>query len=410
MPYPPEGGDRFRVFHFLRTLAQAGHEVHLLTFDNRARVRDEIGPLTRLTARTDIVRLPAALSSLRAFRALAGSTPLQLAYYASRRMAARAREAVERVRPDVVYTHLFRMAPYALANMGHHRARWILDLTDVISGGIVRSLPYRSGADLWVYAREGPRIERYERSIAHRFDECWVISEAEGRLLQGMAPTARVRVVPNGLPPGLASPPGLAYPPGLAPPPAPREAARVLFLGFHEVFHNRDAARFLVRDVFPRVRAEVPGAELEIAGKGSEALRRSIRAEGVRILGYVPDLFDTIARATVFVAPHRFAAGVQNKVVLAMACGTPVVATPAVREGLEPVPADALLVGTSAAEIAALTVDLLRDPQRAARLGATGREWAVHRFRWDAALEAFLSAEAAASVPTPRESLVAGAV
>jgi glycosyltransferase involved in cell wall biosynthesis len=398
MPYPPEGGDRFRVFHFLRTLAQSGHEVHLLTFDNRARVRDEIAPLTRLTVRTEIVRLPVALSSLRAFGALAGSKPLQVAYYGSRRMAARAREVIERTRADVVYTHLFRMAPYALENMAGHRARWILDLTDVISGGIVRSLPYRSGADRWIYAREGPRIERYERSIAHQFDECWVISEAEERLLLAMAPTARTRVVPNGIPPQPATAA------------VARDRARLLFLGFHEVFHNRDAARFLVQDVFPRVRAQVPEATLDIAGRGSEALRRSIHAEGVRALGYVPDLFETMARATVFVAPHRFAAGVQNKVVLAMAGGTPVVVTPAVREGLEPVPDNVLLVGSSAAEIAARVVELLRDPVLASRLGAAGREWALRRFRWEEALQAFQAAEPAGVVPRRLESLAAKAV
>jgi sugar transferase (PEP-CTERM/EpsH1 system associated) len=398
MPYPPEGGDRFRVFHFLRTLAQSGHEVHLLTFDNRARVRDEIEPLTRLTARTEIVRLPAALSSLRAVRALAGTKPLQLAYYDSRRMAARAREAIDRVLPDVVYTHLFRMAPYALENMARHRARWILDLTDVISGGIVRSLPYRSGADLWIYAREGPRIERYERSIAPRFDECWVISGAEERLLQALAPTARVRVVPNGLPgePTTASP--------------GRDPARVLFLGFHEVFHNRDAVRFLVQEVFPRVRAQVPEAVLDIAGKGSEPLQRTFRAEGVRVLGHVADLGATLARATVFVAPHRFAAGVQNKVVLALACGTPVVVTPPVREGLEPVPEGVLLVGSTAEEIAARTVEIIRDPMLAARLGAAGRDWAVRRFSWEAALRAFQAVGPVEAAPRRPESLVAEAM
>src|SRR5262245_6038048 len=155
IPYPPEGGDRFRVYHILRTAAEAGHEVHLLTFDTHARAPQEIEPLKRLVASLEIVQRPVTVSRLCAARALPGSTPLQVAYYESRQMSARVSALLGRVRPDVVYTHLFRMAPYALANRETTRTRWVLDLTDVISDGILRSLPYRNGPSLWLYSEEG---------------------------------------------------------------------------------------------------------------------------------------------------------------------------------------------------------------------------------------------------------------
>jgi hypothetical protein len=139
MPFPPEGGDRFRVFHLLRTAVEAGHEVHLVTFDRSVPARVAIAPLERLLASIRVVHLPKLVSTLRAAQALSGRIPLQAAYYHSRRMSAVIGHALDRVRPDVVYTHLFRMAPYAIERMERHRARWILDLTDVISAGIVRS-------------------------------------------------------------------------------------------------------------------------------------------------------------------------------------------------------------------------------------------------------------------------------
>jgi glycosyltransferase involved in cell wall biosynthesis len=377
VPWPPEVGDRFRVFHFLRTLAQAGHEVHLLSFATGAGTHEDLMPLARLAASTSIVHLPVAVSSLRALREVAGKRPLQLAWYDSRRMLDRAREAVARLQPDILYTHLFRMAPYALAAEGLTRAHRVLDLTDVISAGIARSLRFRAGIDRWVYAREGPRIEAYERAVAPRFDSVWVISDAEARALRAIAPSANVRVVPNGLPPE---------------PPAPtvrRDPLRLLFLGYQGVLHNSDAAHFLAHEIFPLVRAQVPGATLDIAGKGSEALRRTIHGEGIRVLGRVENLADTVAGAAVFVAPHRFAAGVQNKVVHALACGTPVVTTPLVRAGLEPVPDGALSLGETAPELAERVVDLLRGPAEAARRAAIGREWAVARFGWNEALREF---------------------
>ena len=397
MPFPPEGGDRFRVYHLIRTAAEAGHEVHLVTFDSAERTPDEVRPLLRALASIRVVRLPRFVSTFRSAQALTSGVPLQAAYYRSSRMRHRVGEALRRVKPDVVVTHLFRMAPYALERMDAHPARWILDLTDVISAGIERSLPYRSGPDLWLYREEMRRIGRYEADIAPRFDETWVISEAERAHLERLAPDAQTVVVPNGL---------AELPTSRA---VARDRARLLFLGYHDVFHNRDAVRFLVQEILPRVREEVPEATLDLAGKGSEALGSWARGPGVRVVGWVPRLEDAFSSATVFVAPHRFAAGVQNKVVHALATGTPVVTTPIVREGLMPIPDGVMRVSSTADEIARHVLDLIRDPVSAAALGERGRAWARATFTWDVALDA-LEAPAASRDAVGAEPLVAAGV
>lgn len=405
-PSPPVGGDRFRVFHILRTAAEAGHRIELVTFDDGRSDERALEPLRRLTHGMDVVRLPKLLSWYRAGCALPTSHPLQAAYYRSGRMARAVAAAFDRSRPDVVYTHLFRMAPYALAEQRRRDARWILDLTDVISAGMARSLPYRRGPGRWLHREEARRIARYEAQVAPRFDECWLISEAEVRALHALAPGATARVVPNGH--AIGHPNG--HDPGHANGRAP---ARLLFFGYHEVFHNRDAVRYLVEEVLPRVQASVPEATLDIAGKGSDALGPWVRRPGVRVLGFVPDLDAELRRATVFVAPHRFAAGVQNKVLQALSAGTPVVTTPIVRQGLEPIPDGVLRVGADADEVAAHTVALLTDADAAVRQGARGVAWAHGRFTWRISLEALEGGEAArpadALLAAPARLAVAGA-
>jgi glycosyltransferase involved in cell wall biosynthesis len=377
MPSPPVGGDRFRVYHILRTAAEAGHRIDLVSFDDGRTDRSALEPLRRFTSSMEVVEMPRLLSWLCAARALPTSFPLQAAYYRSPEMSRRVARAFDRNAPDTVYTHLFRMAPYALAERTRRQARWILDLTDVISVGIERSLPYRRGPQRWLYREEGRRIARYEALVAPRFDECWVISEAEARALELLAPRARTRVVPNGFEPerGVDA--------------TRRDATRLLFFGNHEVLHNRDAARFLARDVFPRVRRAVPSATLVIAGKGCEGLGSWARTPGVEVLGFVPDLEHELRRASLFVAPHRFAAGVQNKVLQALAAGTPVVTTPIVLQGLAPSPDDIVGIGEGAAGVAERVTSLLHHPDEATALGERGRHWASTRFHWRESLQAF---------------------
>ncbi|HET7904369.1 MAG TPA: glycosyltransferase family 4 protein [Candidatus Eisenbacteria bacterium] len=405
MPSPPVGGDRFRVFHILRTAAEAGHRIHLVTFDDGRSDARALEPLRRLAHRIDVVRLPRILSWYRAGWALPTGEPLQAAYYRSARMERAVAAAFDRAHPEVVYTHLFRMAPYALAEQRRRDARWILDLTDVISAGMARSLPYRSGPGRWLHREESRRIARYEARIAPCFDECWLISEAEVRALRALAPGATARVVPNGFEGDARVAPAGGD--------GRRERSRLLFFGFHDVFHNRDAVRFLVEEIVPRVRARIPEASLDIAGKGSDALGPWVRRPGVRVLGYVPDLEAELRRATLFVAPHRFAAGVQNKVLQALATGTPVVTTPIVRQGLEPIPDGILRIGSDAGEVAEQVVALLLDPGEAALLGARGSQWARGRFTWRTSLEAIEGGEAAGTtdepLPAPARLAVAGA-
>ncbi len=393
MPSPPVGGDRFRVYHILRTAAEAGHRIDLVSFDDGHTDRSALEPLRRFTSTLEIVEMPRLLSWYRAARALPTNFPLQAAYYRSEEMGRRVARAFDRSAPDTVYTHLFRMAPYALAERGRRHARWILDLTDVISIGIARSLPFRRGPQRWLYREEGRRIARYEALVAPRFDECWVISAAESRALELLAPRARARVVPNGFEPerGVDA--------------TPRDAARLLFFGNHDVLHNRDAARFLVKDVFPLVRRAVPSVTLAIAGKGCDGLGAWARTPGVEVLGFLPDLEPELRRASLFVAPHRFAAGVQNKVLQALAAGTPVVTTPIVLQGLAPSPDNIVGIGEGAAGVAERVTSLLRRPEEAASLGERGRLWASTRFHWRESLEAFEGSAA----PAPGEERVPAA-
>src|SRR5512146_3278404 len=115
MPSPPVGGDRFRVHHILRTAAEAGHRIDLVTFDDGRSGASALEPLRRLASSVEVVALPKAVSWWRAARALPSLVPLQAAYYESADMRRRLARVFDAAAPDVVYTHLFRMAPYALA-------------------------------------------------------------------------------------------------------------------------------------------------------------------------------------------------------------------------------------------------------------------------------------------------------
>ncbi len=367
LPFPPHRGDRVRTFHFLKTLAR-DHEVHLISFIQSDEERALLPQLERF-CKVETVLLKRRDSWCNMIRNAASPLPFQLLYYRSGAMRDLVARRAAATKFDLVYTHLFRMVPYAPEPTGAVR---VLDLTDCISRELSASLAYRNPLLRPPLRMEADKIRRYEADAANRFDEVWTISEADGRDIAERAPNAPLVAVPNGVEPALFD---------CTP---RRNGTRLGFLGNFSVPHNIDAAGFLALEIMPLVREAVPGAELELIGHGvGDEVMRLHGTNGTIVSGPVERLEDGFANLTVFASPLRFSAGIQNKIIEAMAAGVPVVTTSLGNRGLGAALDDEIVVRDGAGVFAEAVVALLGDPARAERIGENGRAFVRERFSWE---------------------------
>jgi len=389
LPYPPNRGDRLRAFHFIEHLAQA-HELSLVSFIAHEDERQHLAALEAFCRRVHLVPLNPRSSAAAVARNVWRREPLQALYYRSPAMARLVAQLTASTPFDAAYVHLFRMAPYVAGYGDLYR---VVDLTDVISKEIDLSLPYRGLASRLIYRLEKPRIARYERWVARTFEESWLISEADRRLLAAACPEGNVQVVPNGVDMEMFRPLGEAS--------APHS---LIFVGHLRVFHNVDAARYLVGEILPLVREQVPGCTVEIVGANpAPEVQALAETPGVSVPGFVENLNQALNRAEVFVAPLRFAAGVQNKVLEAMAAGRPVVTTRAIADGLGAVPGQDLLTGEDAQTLAGEIVRLLGNGQLQATLGQAGRRFVQEKYGWHFAVERMAAIEEMLKAHSPHE-------
>lgn len=159
----------------------------------------------------------------------------------------------------------------------------------------------------------------------------------------------------------------------------------IVFSGVMSYPPNADAATFLLEEILPIIRRVVSKLEVLIVGRDPPPALVSMAQchPDVTVTGTVDDVRPYLERADIFVAPLRFASGVQNKVLEAMSMEVPVVTTPVVAAGLcmDSVRPH-LIVGQSANELADGIIGLLANADKRVQLSIEGRRFVEAHCSW----------------------------
>jgi glycosyltransferase involved in cell wall biosynthesis len=112
--------------------------------------------------------------------------------------------------------------------------------------------------------------------------------------------------------------------------------------------------------------------------------------DGVEVIGEVPDLRAWLATSRAYACPMVSGTGIKNKLLEAMACGLPCVATPLALQGMDAEPSRDLLVAADVEDFAAHLVRVLEDDELAGRLGRAAREYVCSHHSWEAFGQAYV--------------------
>lgn len=171
-----------------------------------------------------------------------------------------------------------------------------------------------------------------------------------------------------------------------AAPTVPRTTDTAAIVGSLSYPPNVDSVEWMAADIWPLVKRSLPGARLQVVGRAYDAppifqrAREAALGAGADLAVDVPDIRPYYWGAAVVVANIRLGAGMRNKVLHAMACGAPVVATSVAIEGIGVHHGEHLLVADDPEGIAQAIVETMQDRDGALARAAAAREH-VRRFR-----------------------------
>lgn len=249
----------------------------------------------------------------------------------------------------------------------------VADLCDATSsrlrGGLGFAAPLQKARDV----AELLEVRRVERHLLDSADHLVFASARDRDLLARGPALERSTVVPNGvdLDYWIRSSPALGR-------------STVVFTGKMDYPPNEHAALHLAQTVMPIVRQAVPDAELLVVGRDPTRRLLDVAGAGVTVTGTVEDVRPHLERASVFAAPLHFGAGIQNKVLEALAMGVPVVASSLAADGVRASDGSAapIAVADGPMAFAGLVVDRLQAAAAGAGPSAESRRFVEAGFAW----------------------------
>lgn len=349
LPFPPIGGERLRSFHFIKYLSLHWKITVMSFYDSpqeEKAAKDYVHGIKGLEICH--LSLPRLRSYLQCIAGFFSSKPIEIAYYADRKMRRLLERQLLQTKYDVVFCHLVRMAPYIEEIRGIKK---VLDISDALSLRYGISAGYRKGPFKFIESLESRRLKLYEPKITREFDLNIISSSSDKDYLEKNLGISGLEVVENGIEPEIIKQPWARV-----------NFQKIVFLGNLRIFHNVDAIKYFYREIFPLIKSKIDNVQLVIVGANIPHCIFKLRQDkAVSVFADVPDIRLFMQDACVSVAPMRIAVGIQNKILQSMAYGIPVVTTTLGLGGIKARPNIEVMVADTPQEFARQVIMLMQD-------------------------------------------------
>ncbi len=367
IPTPLSAGFAIRMFNTSKALAET-FDLDLLCMDTGGAQQLDVKAFAGVFNRVYTFSFPTARYLVNAMGGLISDEPFQVKTFQFE--AVRRWLLVHQHDYDLIVANNVRVADLVRGL----DVPVVVDLVDAISLNYQRALATARGPWRMLYGLEKERLLRYEVATVNRFPCSLVVSEVDRQyLLAHGADPDRLTTIPVGVQEHVVR--RAAY---LGP-----EENSLVFLGKMSYHPNRDAVIYFAREVFPRLREQVRDLTFYIVGGNPPREVKALAMQpGIVVTGFVEDPYGYMERAKVVIAPVRFGAGIQNKVLEGMALRKAVVTSSVGAEGIGGVDGRDFLVADEPRAVAQAVMRCLEDGDLRQRMGGHGRRLIEQKFTW----------------------------
>jgi glycosyltransferase involved in cell wall biosynthesis len=332
VPFPLHDGGAIAMYEVARGLSQAGHRVTILAANTPKHhqpndVLDHLGPNVRLVT-VDVNTTAAPLKALK--NLLTSPLPYNIERFNSPVLAARLVEIIQTEDVDVVQMEGAQVSWYAGYLRQHMPPQQVPPLvlrSHNLEYTIWQTLAFRERNPFkkWYLQHLAGRLKAFEQWQLPQYDAVAAITQDDVERLQVL---------------GRSKGPMAFVPAGVdltrfQPDPTSSPRPRTLFmLGSLNWLPNQEGLDWLLRDIWPVVKAEMPDLELHVAGYGAPAHLLQAPPAGVTMHGFVESAPDFMRQYDLMLVPLLSGGGMRVKIIEGLALGKVILSTGLGAEGI----------------------------------------------------------------------------
>jgi glycosyltransferase involved in cell wall biosynthesis len=169
------------------------------------------------------------------------------------------------------------------------------------------------------------------------------------------------------------------------------DRSKIVFVGNMRTLQNQDAVQYFIDSIFPIVKKAISEVVFYVFGANPpKSIKDMSDGKHVMISGFVNSIENEIKNSALTVAPMRIAAGIQNKVLISMACGIPVVLTSIIASAIPELKSgENCLIADAEQDFAAAVVSLVKNSDQRNTIAENGYRLMQEYYSWDKCLEGY---------------------
>ena len=273
---------------------------------------------------------------------------------------------------DLIFCVHIRMTKYLEKIKNITKA---IDFIDATSINYKEAQKNSIGMWKFIYPIENKRALSYEIKILKEYDKAFITSRFDRNYLLSNTQVSnnKLIVISNGVKEELLFRENRF-----------KEENWIVFLGKMNYAPNIDAVRYFANEIFPIIIKEKNDIKFIIVGSSpSKRVLKLRKRKNIEVTGFVDDPYEYLEKAKIIVAPLRFSAGTQYKILEAMALGKTVVTNSKGVRGISGEDGKHFVVINDEKEMAKKILDLISNKPKRKEIGNNAREIIKQKYGWD---------------------------
>lgn len=313
-PFPPRDGGKVRLYNLIKYLSLS-NDVYLLAYIEPGASIDCVDMAKKYCKQVFSVLRNEEKKIVRE------DIPRCVSFFYTQAMIDELKKVLDVVKPDIVQLDFLIMTQYVyhIKNVPVVYTEHDMSILDFNQSFHDRDLPDNERFIHW------KQLVNYEKEILNKFNSVIVLTKRDKKLIEEFNKNIKANIIPTGVDINFFKPQNN------------NQEQSLVFVGHYKHYPNADAIIYFVNEIYNDILKILPDLKLYIVGSGvtKNILNLAKNNNNIIITGEVENVGLYLQKPNIFVAPVRLGGGIKGKVLEAMSCGIPVVATKEAVDGID---------------------------------------------------------------------------